>query len=103
LLRYQVKGELNIMGENKTYVENDFIKDALYDKFKKDFAEEAKDAYDQMLSDQSKYHELQKTLEDLTYGTKEWKQALIEANQQVLELLQTYPELTKYLTRGEDG
>ena len=33
------------MGENKTYVENDFIKDALYDKFKKDFAEEAKDAF----------------------------------------------------------
>lgn len=33
------------MGENKAYVENDFIKDALYDKFKKDFAEEAKDAF----------------------------------------------------------
>ena len=33
------------MSENKTYVENDFIKDALYDKFKKDFAEEAKDAF----------------------------------------------------------
>ena len=33
------------MGENKTYVENDFIKDALYDKFKKEFAEEARDAF----------------------------------------------------------
>jgi hypothetical protein len=33
------------MSDNKTYVENDFIKDALYDKFKKDFAEEAKDAF----------------------------------------------------------
>lgn len=30
--------------ENKNYVDNDFIKDALYDKFKKDFANEVKDA-----------------------------------------------------------
>ena len=30
--------------ENKNYVDNDFIKDALYDKFKKDFADEIKDA-----------------------------------------------------------
>lgn len=29
---------------NKSYVENDFIKDALYDKFKKEFAEEVKEA-----------------------------------------------------------
>ena len=32
------------MGENKAIMENDFIKDALYDKFKKDFAEEVKEA-----------------------------------------------------------
>ena len=32
------------MSENKAYVENDFIKDALYDKFKKDFAEEVREA-----------------------------------------------------------
>ena len=69
----------------------------------KQAAEEAKEAYDKMLDDRNKYNELQQTLEDLTYGTNEWKQALIEANQQVLELLQTYPELAKYLTRGEDG
>jgi Sec-independent protein translocase protein TatA len=66
-------------------------------------AEEAKEVYDSMLSDQSKYDELQKTLEELTYGTREWKKALVEVNNQVLELLQTYPMLAKYLTRGEDG
>lgn len=33
------------MNKNNSYVENDFIKDALYDKFKKDFAEEARDAF----------------------------------------------------------
>lgn len=66
-------------------------------------AQEAKEAYDEMLDDRNKYNGLQQTLEDLTYGTNEWKQALIEVNQQVLKLLQTYPELAKYLTRGEDG
>jgi hypothetical protein len=42
-------------------------------------------------------------LEDLTYGTKEWKEALIEANEQVLHLLETYPELVSYLERSENG
>jgi hypothetical protein len=46
---------------------------------------------------------MQKNLENLTYGTKEWKEALHEVNQQVLELIQTYPELAKYLDRGDDG
>ena len=69
----------------------------------KEAAQEAKEAYDDMLSDKNHYDELQNTLEDLTYGTNEWKQALVEANQQVLELLQTYPQLAQYLTRGEDG
>ena len=32
------------MNDNKTVVESDFIKDALYDKFKKDFADEVKHA-----------------------------------------------------------
>ena len=33
------------MNDNNMYVENDFIKAALYDKFKKDFAEEAREAF----------------------------------------------------------
>jgi hypothetical protein len=28
---------------------------------------------------------------------------LIEANAQVLELIRTYPELSKYMSRGDDG
>jgi len=69
----------------------------------KEAAEEAKNAYDQLLNDKSGYDETQQALKDLTYGTQEWKEALIEANQQVLTLLQTYPELMKYLGKGEYG
>ena len=69
----------------------------------KESAEAAKQAYDDLLSDKSAYNELQKALSDLTRETDEWKQKLIEVNQQVLELLTTYPELAQYLDRGADG
>ena len=66
-------------------------------------AEGAKEAYDDLLSAKSGYNELQNKLEELTKGTLEWKQALADSNAQVLELLDKFPELTKYLTRGEHG
>lgn len=69
----------------------------------KEAAESAKTAYDDLLSARSEYSGLQATLDGLTKGTNEWKQALIEANAQVLELLSTYPELAKFISRGEDG
>lgn len=69
----------------------------------KEAAESAKTAYDDLLSARSEYSELQTTLDGLTKGTNEWKQALIEANAQVLELLSTYPELAKFISRGENG
>ena len=66
-------------------------------------AEGAKQAYDDLLSAKSGYDELQNQLDTLTKGTLEWKQALADSNAQVLELLDKYPELAKYLTRGEHG
>lgn len=69
----------------------------------KESAEAAKQAYDDLLSDKSAYNELQQALGDLIRGTDEWKQKLIEVNQQVLELLTTYPELAQYLGRGSEG
>ena len=66
-------------------------------------AESAKAAYDDLLSTRSEYSELQATIDGLTKGTNEWKQALIEANAQVLKLLSTYPELATFIRRGEDG
>lgn len=42
------------------------------------------------------------SLEDLTKGTKKWKEAVRELNQEILQLLQTYPELAQYVS-NEDG
>lgn len=66
-------------------------------------AEEAKSAYDALLESKNDYTELQEQLEGLTKGTDAWKEKLIEANQQVLELLSTYPELAQYIQRGAKG
>ena len=60
----------------------------------KEAAEEAKAAYDDLLNSKNEYSELQKTLKNLTKGTKEWKAALVDTNQQVIELIEKYPELT---------
>ena len=69
----------------------------------KEAADSAKEAYDDLLSEKDKYQELQDGLKGLVEGTNEWKQALLEANSQVLELLATYPELAQYISRGEFG
>ena len=40
-----------------------------------------------------------KTLDELTEGTVEWQKALSDVNNQVIELLNKYPELAQYVTR----
>jgi hypothetical protein len=40
-------------------------------------------------------------LADCTKGTKEWTEALANANANVLELVEKYPKLAKYITRDE--
>ena len=69
----------------------------------KEAADKAKEAYDNLLSSRSEYNDLQQQLEDLTYGTQEWKEALLEVNQEVLKLIQEYPELAKYIGKGAYG
>ena len=64
-------------------------------------AKEAKTSYDNLLSGQKEYTELQNSLDNLTKGTKEWEQALFEANQQVLNLLKNYEGLK--VQAGENG
>jgi hypothetical protein len=36
-------------------------------------------------------------LKTLTRGTEEWKKAIQDINAEVLRLLETYPELSKYV------
>lgn len=65
-------------------------------------AEKAKTRYDDLLSAKDNYTGLQDTLENLVKGTEEWNKALLDSNNQVLELLNKYPTLAKYLS-NDDG
>jgi hypothetical protein len=59
-------------------------------------AEELKSAFDN-------YNTIVDKLNSCYRGTQEWTNALIEANDQVLALLEKYPELAKYVERDENG
>lgn len=72
----------------------------------KAFEDALKDAKDEATALQeafNKYDQVQDALKDCTRGTQEWKDALKAANDQVLEMLNTYPELSKFITKDADG
>lgn len=54
-------------------------------------------SYENLQTSLDELSEQQKTLESLTEGTQEWKQAVIETNNQVLDLIDKYPELAKFV------
>ena len=49
------------------------------------------------------FSEAQTSIENLTRGTQEWKDAVLEVNKQYLELLELYPELAKLETTIKNG
>ena len=57
-----------------------------------------KEAYDNLKQSLQDYTQAQNALDQLTQGTQEWKQALLEANNAVLQLLQNYPKLAQYVS-----
>lgn len=65
--------------------------------------EGAKQAIDDLKDSKSSLKVLQREFSVLTKGTQEWKEKLIETNQQVLNLLEKYPELSAYITRTDFG
>lgn len=56
-------------------------------------ASAAKEAYDGLKSSLDSLSESEKTLDNLIKGTREWKVALLDVNNQVLELIKKYPQL----------
>lgn len=58
-------------------------------------AEELKSAFDN-------YDSLVERLNECTQGTQEWKDALIDVNNAVLDLMANYPELAQYVTRNKE-
>lgn len=68
-----------------------------------DEAQEAREAIDEISKTKSGLEELQDTFANLTKGTTEWKQTLVEINQQVLDLIAKYPQLSQYITKTRFG
>lgn len=69
----------------------------------KERVNEAKDALDGLKSDAKEFNEIQNTFDGLAKGTYEWTQAIIENNKKVVELLENYRELGKYVYKDKDG
>ena len=71
-----------------------------------DLTEQSEQANQELsnISDQkSGLENLHKTLEGLTEGTEEWKKALFETNNEVLNLVDKYPILADYIAYGSAG
>ena len=68
-----------------------------------DAAENSKKAYDDLKSSIESLNDSQDALDGLVEGTQEFQEALIAANQEVLNLLETYPQLARYLTTNKYG
>lgn len=65
-------------------------------------AEEMAEAYDELNNSLDELADKYDELEDLTQGTREWKQAVRELNKEVLALTEKYPELASLVT-NQDG
>lgn len=68
-----------------------------------DSYQRVKEANEELKKSLADYNEQQKALDEMVKGTKEWEEALREANLQVLELLEKYPDLIKYIDKATDG
>lgn len=66
-------------------------------------ADEAKEKLEAIADTRKELEQMGETFKTLTKGSREWKEALIENNSQVLELLNTYPELAKHIKTGLYG
>lgn len=62
--------------------------------------EELKGKVENLKSSYSEYSSILKTLGNLKTSTAEWTEAVVELNNQVLELLKTYPQLAEYINNN---
>lgn len=62
-----------------------------------------KQEYEDMVATMEEYKTARDALDNLTEGTREWYDAMREANEQAIELMNIYPELHKYATTDDNG
>ena len=65
--------------------------------------EETKKAAEELKSTIDDYNDSINAMEDLKKGTLAYKEALMEANEKALELLNTYDFLSQYMSRNNEG
>lgn len=63
----------------------------------KEAAEQAKQAYDDLNSSIESINNKEDAFENLTYGTLEWQKALLEVNQEIMDLINQFPGLKDQL------
>ena len=68
----------------------------------KEANEAAKTSQEELQDGFDKYAELSNELSTLVQGTEEWNEALIKSNQLVLDLIEKFPSLAKYLTTNSN-
>ena len=64
--------------------------------------EKLKKAYDDLKQSLEDYKDAEDALNKLVKGTDEWKEAVQKLNEQVLDLVNTYPELLEYMEIAKD-
>lgn len=69
----------------------------------KEAYEETKSAAEKLKQTISDYSDAITAMKNLEKGTVEYKQAIIDANEKALELLNNYKNLAKFASRNEDG
>lgn len=79
--------------------------DAVNEKISKlgDAAEEAKNKINDIAESRKEFDDMKKSFDGLVKGTKEWREQLVKSNSEVLGLIEKYPQLSEYLTTGENG
>ena len=66
-------------------------------------ANEAAEAYNNLKSSLESLEGKEISLENLTIGTQEWKDAVQELNNQILDLIELYPELAEFISYNDSG
>ena len=66
-------------------------------------ANRAAESYDNLVSSLNGLDDGYRALENLIEGTKEWNEAIIALNNNVLDLIDTYPELAQFVEHGDNG
>ena len=65
--------------------------------------QQTKDKISDLKSSWDSLQSAKDNLNELTTGTEEWKSALEDVNQQVLDLIEKFPQLAEYVKTGANG